>query len=325
MGLHFQRVLVFTLTFVSYAIYHMSRKNLSGVKPNMSHDWLSNDTHEVGALLTRPNHLLQPFFETEGGAKKFLGILDALFMLCYSGGLVLWGGVGDRWNPLYVVVIGMLGSGLTLSLFGDLPFYTHFYNLFYYLFIYAVFGFFQGAGFPNEVAIMSNWFPKEGRGFVMGMWASCQPVGNILGGLLVAGVVHWGYEWTFTVNAAIIVVAGVVTFFTLKVRPEGSLAELANAQANDEDADEELVEHQAISFCKALTLPNVVPYCLCNACLKFVNYAFFFWLPLYLHNKFGWGESSSNQLATWYDLGGIVGSILGGIISVGPRFPVHCS
>jgi MFS transporter, OPA family, solute carrier family 37 (glycerol-3-phosphate transporter), member 3 len=57
-------------------------------------------------------------------------------------------------------------------------------------------------------------------------------------------------------------------------------------------------------------------YCLCNACLKFVNYAFFFWLPFYLTTKYGWDESKTNQLAIWYDIGGIVGSVLGGIASV---------
>ena len=51
-------------------------------------------------------------------------------------------------------------------------------------------------------------------------------------------------------------------------------------------------------------------------CLKFVNYAFFFWLPFYLHNNFGWDESEANQLSAWYDFGGIIGSVVGGIISV---------
>ncbi|WAR26675.1 SPX3-like protein [Mya arenaria] len=38
-----------------------------------------------------------------------------------------------------------------------------------------------------------------------------------------------------------------------------------------------------------------------------VNYSFFFWLPYYLHNKFGWDESSADKISIWYDVGGIVG------------------
>jgi sugar phosphate permease len=38
-------------------------------------------------------------------------------MMFYAISLVFWGFVGDRWNPLYVVVIGMVGSAFSVSLF----------------------------------------------------------------------------------------------------------------------------------------------------------------------------------------------------------------
>ena len=47
-----------------------------------------------------------------------------------------------------------------------------------------------------------------------------------------------------------------------------------------------------------------------------MNYAFFFWLPFYLTFKYHWAESEANQLSIWYDIGGILGSVLGGIASV---------
>ncbi|VDP10924.1 unnamed protein product [Heligmosomoides polygyrus] len=56
-------------------------------------------------------------------------------------------------------------------------------------------------------------------------------------------------------------------------------------------------------------------YCLCNACLKLVNYAFFFWLPLYLTEAYHWEEAKADQLSIWYDVGGIIGSVGGGYIS----------
>uniref|UniRef100_A0A1I7RNS3 MFS domain-containing protein n=1 Tax=Bursaphelenchus xylophilus TaxID=6326 RepID=A0A1I7RNS3_BURXY len=306
MGAQLQRVLVFTLTFIAYAFYHASRKNLSGVKKSVQNEWLANDTHE-------------PFFDDETRAKTFLGTLDALFMLCYSGGLVLWGGIGDRWNPLYITVLGMVGSGVFLTLFGALPAYTHWFSVIYYIIIYALFGLVQGAGWPNAVTIMANWF-KTNRGFVMGLWAACQPVGNIMGALIVSLVLPWGYEMTFVVNSILIVAFGIVLLFTVKPKPPVELEE-SSAQL---DVPAEEVSHEPISMWHALGLPNVLPYCLCNACLKFVNYAFFFWLPLYLSSAFHWDESVANQLAAWYDFGGIVGSVLGGIISdrLGHRSPV---
>lgn len=94
---------------------------------------------------------------------------------------------------------------------------------------------------------------------------------------------------------------------------------------------------QAISFCKAFLLPGVLPvsrdeplkhrvtnedemtrfshlqtvsvpqYSLSFACLKLVNYSFFFWLPFYLSNNYGWKEAEADRLSVWYDVGGIIG------------------
>lgn len=58
---------------------------------------------------------------------------------------------------------------------------------------------------------------------------------------------------------------------------------------------------EAIGFFKAFMLPGVLAYSLAYACLKLVNYSFFFWLPYYLTNAFGWEESDSDKLSTWYD------------------------
>nr|XP_058930896.1 sugar phosphate exchanger 3 isoform X5 [Kogia breviceps] len=56
-------------------------------------------------------------------------------------------------------------------------------------------------------------------------------------------------------------------------------------------------------------------YSLAYACLKLVNYSFFFWLPFYLSNNFGWKEAEADKLSIWYDVGGIIGGTLQGFIS----------
>ncbi|EPB69276.1 hypothetical protein ANCCEY_11638, partial [Ancylostoma ceylanicum] len=83
-------------------------------------------------------------------------------------------------------------------------------------------------------------------------------------------------------------------------------------------------EGEPISIIKAILLPGVLAYCLCNACLKLVNYAFFFWLPLYLTEAYQWDEAKADELSIWYDIGGIVGSVTGGYISdkLGYRSPL---
>lgn len=54
--------------------------------------------------------------------------------------------------------------------------------------------------------------------------------------------------------------------------------------------------------------PGIFQYALAYACLKLVNYSFFFWLPYYLHNKYGWKETVADDISIWYDVGGIIGN-----------------
>lgn len=51
----------------------------------------------------------------------------------------------------------------------------------------------------------------------------------------------------------------------------------------------------------------MLQYSLAYACLKLVNYSFFFWLPFYLSNNYGWKEAEADRLSVWYDVGGILG------------------
>uniref|UniRef100_A0AC35U1Z0 MFS domain-containing protein n=1 Tax=Rhabditophanes sp. KR3021 TaxID=114890 RepID=A0AC35U1Z0_9BILA len=200
------KMTVFFVTFISFGLYHASRKNLSGVKVSITADWLTGTT-------SRGINGTEPFFKDEDEAKIFLGFLDAIFMAFYAAALFFWGWLGDRLNPKNVVAFGMIGSGLSLALFALVPYYFDFYSAPWYLVMYSLFGLTQACGWPNNVAIMGNWFGEGSRGFIL------------------------------------------------------------------------------------------------------VNYAFFFWLPLYLNGRYQWEESVANQLSIWYDVGGVIGSIIGGHFS----------
>uniref|UniRef100_A0A914CG58 Major facilitator superfamily (MFS) profile domain-containing protein n=1 Tax=Acrobeloides nanus TaxID=290746 RepID=A0A914CG58_9BILA len=309
---------------MSYALYHATRKNLSGVKASILNDWMDNEN--------TTSHRHEKIFDSEKDAKTFLGTLDGIFMILYAVSMFFWGWLGDRTNPRNVVILGMIGSGLTLFLFGTLPYWLLFYSTAYYVFIYILFGIFQGCGWPNEVTIMANWFPKTNRGFIMGLWAACQPLGNIIGAILVSIVLPLGYQYTFAFNSLLIILGAIALFMFIESKPSSAGYNYEELSHDESETPEVLPTtrrrlssaSQPITMLEAILLPNVLAYCLCNACLKLVNYAFFFWLPYYLTSKYGWAESESNQLATWYDIGGIVGSVIGGIISdrLGYRSPV---
>ncbi|KAF7251169.1 Glucose-6-phosphate exchanger SLC37A1 [Varanus komodoensis] len=71
----------------------------------------------------------------------------------------------------------------------------------------------------------------------------------------------------------------------------------------------------AISFIGALRIPGVIEFSFCLLFAKLVSYTFLFWLPLYITNVEHLDAKKAGDLSTLFDVGGIFGGILAGIIS----------
>ncbi|XP_004629192.1 sugar phosphate exchanger 3 [Octodon degus] len=320
---------------MSYSLLHASRKTFSNVKVSISKQWTPsawNTSAELPAEIWSSNRL----FPSTEEATLFLGTLDTIFLFSYAVGLFISGIVGDRLNLRWVLSFGMCSSALVVFVFGTLTEWLHFYNKWFYCGLWIVNGLLQSTGWPCVVAVMGNWFGKTGRGVVFGLWSACASVGNILGACLASSVLPYGYEYAFLVTASVQFAGGIVIFFGLLVSPEeiglpgiesenleeDSHRPLINAENEDEyepsystQEASAVPEVKAIGFGQACCLPGVIPYSLAYACLKLVNYSFFFWLPFYLSNNFGWKEAEADKLSIWYDVGGIIGGTLQGFIS----------
>lgn len=294
-------------------------------------------------------------FENKEQATLFLGALDSIFLFSYAVGLYFSGVIGDRVNLRYVLCIGLCGSAAVEFLFGTLTEWLKIYNIYLYCGLWVVNGLLQSAVWPCVVAVMGNWFGKAGRGFVFGLWSACASVGNILGAFLASSMLKYGYEYAFLVTSVVQFAGGVVVFFGLVTSPKelglswesetglspverdtDSHRPLMSDEEDEVEAyvarcpsvqqpDDPLAEPpRAVGFCQAFCLPGVLPYSLAYACLKLVNYSFFFWLPFYLNNNYGWKEAEADRLSVWYDVGGIIGGTVQGLISdlMGNRAPV---
>lgn len=71
----------------------------------------------------------------------------------------------------------------------------------------------------------------------------------------------------------------------------------------------------AISFFGALRIPGVIEFSLCLLFAKLVSYTFLFWLPMYIKNIEHLDAKGAGDLSTLFDVGGIFGGILAGLIS----------
>ncbi|KAI0981197.1 hypothetical protein GJ496_005354 [Pomphorhynchus laevis] len=242
-------------------------------------------------------------------------------MLFYSLAMFVSGKLGDRYNKKIILVIGMIMTSFTLLFFGYVSERLHIYNTAWYFTFWILNAIAQSTAWPILIAIMGSWLNKSSEGKVMGMWSSCASFGNIVGSEIAAIMLPSGYENVFMVSAIWILIVATLIMVFLKSDPsEAGFIEIQSVPStSDTEALVSSTENTSSSvefgFCNALKLPGVILCSLCFACLKIVVYGFFFWLPFYLHNKYGWDEYLDDQLSIWFDVGSVAGGIILGWIS----------
>ena len=156
--------------------------------------------------------------------KILLGGCDTIYLIFYAVGLFVSGHVADHMSLRLFLTIGMLGSGTFVALIGFAHAFA-IHNLWYFYVCYAIQGIFQSTGWPAVVAVMGNWFPKNSRGVVMGVWNAHTSVGNILGSLISGAALGMGMngaDWpaAFYLSGALIAIMGVLVFCFLPNKPE---------------------------------------------------------------------------------------------------------
>uniref|UniRef100_A0A8C4GUA1 Glucose-6-phosphate exchanger SLC37A2 n=1 Tax=Dicentrarchus labrax TaxID=13489 RepID=A0A8C4GUA1_DICLA len=343
------RGFILFLTFLFYTAYHLSRKPISIVKSQL-HRNCSTVLQPTDLNITNNATWCDwaPF--DQDNYQTLFGVLDNCFLVAYAFGMFFSGIFGERLPLRYYLSFGMLMSGLFTCLFG-LGFYWNIHSLGYYGFIQVMNGLMQTTGWPAVVACVGNWFGKGKRGFIMGVWNSHTSVGNILGSLIAGAFVSSAWGMSFIVPGLIIASTGILCFFflvesqflftretltqslirlnyTIRVFVSQSEQESVETEQDSAHVDQtvngaictestDLVEEhvEAISFCGALSIPGVVEFSLCLLFAKLVSYTFLYWLPLYISNVAHFEAKEAGDMSTLFDVGGIVGGIMAGLVS----------
>ncbi|KAL6101075.1 slc37a1 [Pungitius sinensis] len=337
------RALTFILTFLLYTSFHLSRKPISIVKSELHKNCSS--VNELATIASSSQHpslsslhrstdcSWKPF--DKRNYKQLLGAMDYSFLCAYAVGMYLSGIIGERVPIRLYLSVGMLFSGLFTCLFG-LGYVYNIHNMGFYIFVQVANGLVQTTGWPSVVTCIGNWFGKGRRGLVMGLWNSHTSVGNILGSLIAGYWVSSNWGLSFIVPGLIIAVMGVVCFLFLIEHPNDLKVMYAqNPSRGKISYDTELLlprdgvcvamqplvvvkrdsEPSAISFMGALRIPGVIEFSFCLLFAKLVSYTFLFWLPLYITKTAHLDAKKAGDLSTLFDVGGIVGGILAGVIS----------
>ncbi|XP_062450612.1 glucose-6-phosphate exchanger SLC37A2 isoform X1 [Rhea pennata] len=344
------RGLTLLLTFLCYVCYHLSRKPISIVKSQLHLNCSATGSERRNASNGTGDCSWAPF--DQDNYKELFGALDNAFLVAYAIGMFISGIFGERLPLRYYLSGGMVLSGLFTVLFG-LGYFWNVHVLWYFIIVQICNGLVQTTGWPAVVACVGNWFGKGRRGLIMGVWNSHTSVGNILGSLIAGVWVSSAWGFSFVVPGAGIAAMGIVCFFFLVEHPEdvGCSPPLHHAASGEKDAEgamgddgplgasshtsldrsespkEAAEEPEAISFLGALRIPGVVEFSFCLLFAKLVSYTFLYWLPLYIGNVAHFGAKEAGDLSTLFDVGGILGGILAGLISdyTGGRASTCCT
>jgi len=336
---HLATVLI--ITWLVYAGCHLVRMSFSVVKSTLN----------PKVTASNPNGGWAPF--NDGPAdkdgvrqygKELLGDLDTAFLLAYAICMFFMGQVADRSNLRIFMSITLLGNAM-LSILLGMAYFWNIHEMWYFVFVQFTLGVYQSTGWPCVLGVVGKWVNKDNRGLLMGIWNSHTSIGNILGAVIPAAVLSYGWGWCLIVPGFIMASIALLVFFFLVVYPQDvglpdPLAEDKSAahalQAlYEEEASENAMStallstgnesptikpqnYSAIRFVDALKIPGVVIFALTLFFSKLVAYTFLFWLPYYVKHTTIGGQtlsaSVSAYFSTIFDVGGIVGGIVAGAL-----------
>ncbi|KAH7306234.1 hypothetical protein KP509_22G002800 [Ceratopteris richardii] len=224
-GTHESRILVLLLTFTAYACFHASRKPLSIVKSVLDPEVSQNMTgYSESPGVLSPSASTQPPlsgwdpFNGDLG-KARLGELDVAFLATYAAGMYYAGTLADRLDVRKFLTFGMVSSGACVCLFG-FGYFWNIHSFWYYFTVQVITGLLSSIGWPVVVAIVANWFEKTNRGLIMGVWNAHASIGNIVGSVVAAAVLRFGWGWSFLLPGISLMLCALVVYCFLVAHPK---------------------------------------------------------------------------------------------------------
>mmetsp|Transcript_17838 Transcript_17838/g.34103 ORF Transcript_17838/g.34103 Transcript_17838/m.34103 type:complete len:603 (-) Transcript_17838:187-1995(-) len=199
------RTFVLLLTFVCYALFHCTRKIPSVVKSTF-------DPPDPAASGWRP-------FDNERNGKELLSGLDFCFLSMYAAGMFYSGHLADSLDLRKFLFVGCMLTGLVTCAYGC-AFFLDVHTVQYFYAVQALAGLAQSTAYPAVVAVVANWFGPSKRGLIMGAWAAHMTVGNVLGSVLGAWLLQFGWGWCFVAPGAALVAFSLVILLFLCPHPE---------------------------------------------------------------------------------------------------------
>ncbi len=278
------RVRILTTTWLSYAGFYFCRKNFAIAK---------------SSLLTSLEI-----------SKSDLAHIVSAYLLAYMLGQFMTAFLSRRVASRVLLLTGMgisLGCNVVFG-FSYLAGPAGYWPL---LLFNVVNGFAQSTGWPANVGVLGNWLPRQERGKIMALWATCYQLGSILAKsfatlMLAIASAAWSF-W-----GASIVMLGVWILFFLYERDKPEDVGLPGMVEEVEVKQSEAARIENDQGWKGQVMVSILWMGSCYFVFKFLRYALDSWSPLALTEIFGLSEAHAGYVSTAFDWVGFVGVIFAG-------------
>jgi len=268
------------------------------------------------------------------------GMIDTAYHSTYCVGQIFYASLKGKYSSKFIIALGLFGACACCAVFAMTS------NQYLMVLVWGFNGLFGSLGWPSCVSVVTPWLAAKERGKVMGIWGSCQAVGSLLANWLVAGMLIYGWRSSYMGLVVIIgVVSAAVGMFLLEhpnrcgmaspsqwkagmrqadvaaalqqqspVTVDGEIIDKPNEVVTDDGASKPNVV-APMTTADIARLPSVMDMSVCYFCQKLVRYSLMSWLPYYLTKELGYSTIVAGYVASSFDFGGIVGSILSGVFS----------
>jgi sugar phosphate permease len=153
--------------------------------------------------------------------KQTLSRFDTIQLFTYSMALFIGGVIGDIFDirKLLTTAFSLLGFAYFLLGLGGMK---QVESYFYFYFVFFLIGLFSSILWPTMIHMMGNWYSKKNRGLIIGAWATCANIGNIIGIQLAAILIDafdGKWENLIFINAATMITMAVLIWIWLVPHP----------------------------------------------------------------------------------------------------------
>lgn len=174
--------------------------------------------------------------------------------------------------------------------------------------------------------LLSNWFPRTGRGLLLGIWASNATFGDFIGIKIFKNVTgeeaskHWGYGFFY--SAGWVFIMGIINFIFLVEKPSDIgliVQENGILASNDNEKQEAEVqnsqnENKKIPFLQALKIPGIITFSLSFFCIKLSTTGIYYWFPTYLQSdEKGFTKGQALDMFGYFSTGSFLGNLVMGL------------